>query len=353
MCADPRFPLPFAPLLLTAIASCTLGCAAQPNPAAIVATPVPADEPVVPASVGADAPLVVEPPASNSTAAGLPTYDIYLAALDLTTHPPSVAEVRNITTRAGYDNQPHFSGDSGKLLYTSIRDGQADIYAYDLAARTTAVFRHDPANEYSPTVMPERRGISMIREREGVQKLWHYSWAGDDLGDLLPGVAEVGYHAWLSANDVALFVLDVEHERHRLEIVHVPDGTRRVVAENIGRCLAPIPGESSPSGAISFVAKRGQPGGAAPTTTIVRYELSTQTTVDITPARPDSEDYAWTPDGSLLMAQGTALHHFNATSGWAMVTDLVRPGIAEITRLAVSADGRTLAFVAAPIASDP
>jgi Tol biopolymer transport system component len=286
--------------------------------------------------------------AATSTADEAPATDIYLADLDLSSIPPGLTGVRNLTDRAGYDNQPYFADAEGKLLYTSIRERQADIYALDLAGEVTersGVLVHgNPANEYSPTLMPDRRGISMIRENKGVQTLWHYSTDGKDLGALLPDVADVGYHAWLSTDDVALFILDTDNEdkpRHRLEVVHIPDGKRHVVAAGIGRCLAVYPRSSVASGAITFVRLEDAPTPS----TILRYDLATRSTTELLKTRPKSEDYAWAPDGSLLMAEGTVLHRWTADAGWQVLADLASKGIEHISRLAVSGDGRRVALV--------
>ena len=62
-------------------------------------------------------------------------------------------EPRAVTDRAGYDNQPYFTPD-GRLLYTSIRDGQADAYRYDPGTGRTTRVTTTPESEYSPTPIP-------------------------------------------------------------------------------------------------------------------------------------------------------------------------------------------------------
>jgi Tol biopolymer transport system component len=313
----------------TAVLALLLGCA-------------PGD--AVPPKTAAE-PGKAEPPAP-STASEAPETDIYLAELDLTSTPPQLNGLRNLTHRAGYDNQPYFVEGDDRLLYTSVRDGQADIYSLSLADNGggSSLVHGSPANEYSPTLMPGRRAISMIREDKGVQKLWHYATDGNDLGPLLPDVVDVGYHAWLSADDVALFILDSEHDdnpQHRLEVMHIPDGTRRVIAKGIGRCLAVFPRSSLASGSMTFV----HLGADAEPSTILQYDLASDSTKKLLKTRPGSEDYAWAPDGSLLMAEGTVLHRWTSDTGWQRVADLAAKGIEHITRLAVSGDGKRVALV--------
>jgi Tol biopolymer transport system component len=313
--------------------SLALACATAPNPSA------PASAAETPTETPAEA-------EAQSTASQAPDTEIHLADLDLQASPPTVSNLRNATAREGYDNQPFFADGSREFFYTSIRDGQADIYAYDLASGQSRRVHHHPANEYSPTLMPGGAGISMIREDAGVQKLWHVSPTGDDLGPVLPDVVDVGYHAWLSPTDVALFVLDTEAGRHRLEIVHLPDQTRKPIAENIGRCMAVYPRSLEPTGAITYVALADDE--SAPHR-ILRYDLETGQSAELLQTRPGSQDYAWAPDGSLLMVEDTDLYRWTKRRGWQRLAELAEPGSVEITRLAVSEDGKQLAFVVGPV----
>ena len=60
-----------------------------------------------------------------------------------------------------------------------------------------------------------------------------------------------------------------------------------------------------------------------------------------------SEDYAWAPDGRLLMASGAALYALRpGEADWTLVRSFEGLGLAGITRLALSPDGTRLAVVA-------
>lgn len=68
-----------------------------------------------------------------------PDTDIFI--VDLKTGPGGklkLGQPVKISTWAGYNNQPSFLPDGRSLLYTSIRDKQADIYRYDLRTASTA-----------------------------------------------------------------------------------------------------------------------------------------------------------------------------------------------------------------------
>src|SRR6267142_870801 len=68
-----------------------------------------------------------------------PATDIFV--IDLTTTPGGklkLGQPVKITNWAGYNNQPAFMSDGKSVLYTSIRDKQADIYRYDIRSAATS-----------------------------------------------------------------------------------------------------------------------------------------------------------------------------------------------------------------------
>jgi Tol biopolymer transport system component len=50
---------------------------------------------------------------------------------------------------AGYNNQPSFLPDGKTVLYTSFRNGQTDIYRYDLSTGKTTQVTNTTESEYS------------------------------------------------------------------------------------------------------------------------------------------------------------------------------------------------------------
>lgn len=320
--------------LLPLVAVLTACVAAPPPPEAPEgrAAPAPAQAPAAPAAP--DAPPTPDAPPAPTP----PSTDVWL--LDLSRHGDEwrVGAPRNLTARPGYDNQPSFTADGEAVLYTSIReDGQADVWRYDLARGTPARITTTAESEYSPTPVPTGREISVVRvEADSTQRLWAFPLGGGAPRLLLPEVRPVGYHAWADESTLALFVLG---EPATLRIADLGSGQARVVAEGIGRSLHRVPGRR----AISFVRKIGETEWV-----IEELDLATERTARLARTLPGSEDYAWTPDGVLLMASGTALYARDPRreGGWRAVADLGSAGLGTITRLAVSPQGDRLAVVA-------
>ncbi len=263
--------------------------------------------------------------------------DVYLVPLSAEGRTVRVGAPRNLTARAGYDNQPSFTPDGAWVLYTSTReDQQADIWKVPVrGGAPVRVTTTAPESEYSATPIPGRAGwASVVRvERDSTQRLWAVPVVGSGTSTvLLPALKPVGYHAWVDAGTVVTFVLG---DPATLQVADVASGTATVVARRIGRALQQVPGRR----AVSFV----QLGDSAH---VAVYDAGTRTVSRLAPLPPGSDYHVWTPGGVLLASAGSRLLAWGAT-GWTEVADLSGAGVTGISRLAVSPDGRWLALVAA------
>jgi hypothetical protein len=271
--------------------------------------------------------------ASDATAQ--PEFDILLGDLSRDTLGASISSLRLIADHDGYENQPHFTADGSALLYTGIReDGQADIYRYDLFQKTTTPVTVTSESEYSATTLPNGRGFSVVRvETDSTQRLWAFDMDGSNPRLLIEDVAPVGYHAWGGDHTVALFVLG---DPNTLQIADIESGTVETVETNVGRSLHSIPGHR----AISFVHKE------SPDNWLIKsLDLEANTIETLTTTRPGAEDYAWTPAGTILMAEGAVLHEWTRETGWKDVADLSVGGINEVSRIAINDAGTLIAVV--------
>lgn len=269
-----------------------------------------------------------------------PSTDIFLVELLKRGSQLSLGTPINITFRPGYDNQPSFTPDGKSLLFTSQREGeQTDIYRYALATRFTTPLTKTAESEYSPTVTPDEKSFSVIRvEADKTQRLWQFPLAGGAPTLVLTNIKPVGYHVWLDASTLALFVLG---QPNTLQLVDVKTEKAEVLAQNIGRALHRIPGQSNQ---FSFVHK------AEKEWWVKAYDVKTRQTTNLIKTLPGSEDCAWLPNGTLLMAQGSKLYKWQRgkDADWQLVTDMAEAGVTGITRLAVNAKGDKLALVALP-----
>ena len=279
---------------------------------------------------------------TSDQAATRPTFpldpDIWLVSLDRGADGSlSIGDARQAIHRAGYDNQPYFTPGGEGFWFTALEEhtGQTDIWRYDLAGSIGQVTVSAPESEYSATPMPDGTAVSVIRvEADSTQRLWRVPLDGSEPAVLLPNVAPVGYHAWIDEGTVALFVLG---SPPTLQVADLETGASRVVAEGVGRSIRSIPGER----AVSFV--RLQEDGTA---TLSRYDGTSVTALVETVG--NGELHAWTPDGTVLMAEGAAIFAWApGATEWTRIGDLSEHRV-RITRLAVSPDGSQIAIVVEP-----
>ena len=250
---------------------------------------------------------------------------------------PKFSEPKKITDYAGYNNQPFFLPDGHRILYTSIRNGQADIYQYDLKNGQTTQVTNTPESEYSPTLMPDGKNISVVRvEKDGTQRLWKFPLSGGAPSLILENVKPVGYHHWIDDHTLALFVLGDKGKPNTLQIANTRTGESVIVAENPGRVLRKVPNRNQ----FSFVQKLSDQHWE-----IKYFDMRSHTIASLIETLPGVEDYAWM-NGKLLMAKDAKLYEVTPLTGgkWKEIADFSKAGIKRITRIAVS--GNRIAFVA-------
>lgn len=272
-----------------------------------------------------------------------PNSDIFLARIVRAGDSISLGAAQNITRRAGYDNQPAFLTDATGLLYTAIDStGQADIWRYELRTGRHVHVTHTPESEYSATMMPGSTRFSVVRvERDSTQRLWSFRVNGTDPQLVLEALAPIGYHAWLDQFRVAVYVLGTPSTLHVLRRDGSEDDVR---ATNIGRTIQRVPAQDW----YSFVQL-----DSTRTPWVVAQPFEGGAVSRLVRLPEDDEFYTWAPDGTLYSASRGSVVRWNGVSGegsaWVPVAWATPPAVRGISRLAVSPDGRWLAFVAEPV----
>jgi len=285
------------------------------------------------------------PTPSPSPVATPPASDIFVIEVktkpdrETKTEELRFGEPRKISDVAGYNNQPFFMPDGKAVLYTSFRSKQTDIYRYDLSTGATTQVTNTSESEYSPTLMPDKKNISVVRvEADGTQRLWKFPLAGGSPSLVIENIKPVGYHHWIDDHTVVLFVLGGTGKPNFLEVYDLRTGKSEFVTENPGRVLRKVPNQNS----FSFVHKVSDQSWE-----IKAFDLRTRTSASLIATLPGVEDYAWLPSGKLIMAKDSKLFAVVPLSGaqWAEVADFSKAGIKRITRIAVNTSGSRIAVV--------
>lgn len=278
-------------------------------------------------------------------AAPPPGTDIYLVTLPAGLASMKTAKPVPVSTAPGYDNQPMFSPDGGRLLFAANRDGkQIDIYAFERASGRVSQLTQTAENENSPTFLPagmgEPGGFSVVQtEPDRSQRLWRFDAAGKNPQLVLADVKPVGYHAWVEPDHLALFILG---QPATLQVARVATGKAEVVASDIGRSLHRVPGTRN----ASFV-QRDSP--AAFTIKEIAIDTRQITSLVATVEGSADRDYAWMPDGrTVVMSSGSKIFSWTrGATGWTEVFDAAAFQLGGVSRLSVSPKGDAVAMVVA------
>lgn len=241
----------------------------------------------------------------------------------------------------GYNNQPQFFSPYDLYLTVQTPDDttQTEIYHLNPALRTTTRVTATTTAEYSATLMPGGKYFSAVRvEADGSQRLWAFPLDRSDNGrPVFSNITGVGYHCWLQDTLAALFIVGENNNSHYLALAGTGRQQLQRIAFNVGRCL-----QKMPDGRLAFVQKATEQ-----TWFIKTYDLKKKTSDILIKTLPGSEDFVLLPDGTLLSGQGAKLHQFNPRrqTDWKEVADLSRFGVKNITRMAVSSDGKLVVVV--------
>jgi hypothetical protein len=228
------------------------------------------------------------------------------------------------------------------MYYTSVRNGQADIYKFENAEHRPFTST-SPESEYSAALAPDGRAITVVRvERDSAQRLWRFPLDGSAPSVVLRDIKPVGYFAWLDSTTLALFVLG---NPNTLQIADARTGTARIVTTAIGRSLQRVP-----AGRRASFVQRDTRDSTRWMLKTVAPEPKSDGSWDIQQVAllPDSADYVvWSSATEAYTAAGSRIYRLRRPgTTWQLVADLSGAGIHRISRLALHPNGRELALVA-------
>ncbi len=246
-----------------------------------------------------------------------------------------LTNLKNISNNKGYDNQPSFY-DNNTILFSSTRNKQTDIAKYNIQTKKLSYITNTSAgSEYSPLKVLGREAISAIRlDTTGLQRLYQYDTKSNESKVLLKDL-KVGYHVWY--NDHILLSSVLVDDRMDLMVSNIQDKTNRTLHKNVGRSLHKIPNTDL----VSFISKEND------VWVIKSIHPISGVVQEIKPVPLKIEDMFWLNDGTMIMGLGKIIAKFNPKTDkdWNVLHRFTEDEINEISRIAVSKDGKHLAIV--------
>ena len=276
-------------------------------------------------------------PMASLCAQDLPRSAVFLFRLSWQDSALQFSEPKYLTgfNPRGYNNQPCFISEHELLLTVGMEgQDQTDIYLLDLEKRQQLQLTNTAESEYSPRMTEDGLHFSVVRvekDEDRTQRLWQYPFDRKDSGKpVFRFLRGIGYYHGLDTSRLAVF--NVANPNF-LSVADIRDGATQYITSDIGRCFG-----LSPNGRLVFVHKITEDRHVIKA--MDRNSLEIQ---EISLALPGSEDFVILDDGSILMGKGSRIYRMHPLvkrDAWKEVVDLKTIGVTQITRMALSEDGK-------------
>lgn len=248
---------------------------------------------------------------------------------------------RNLTDRAGYDNQPKFINKEQVVFSSQSDSGKNDIIMYNFDTELfTNLTRTPDKSEFSPSLTDCGLYVSAVTvEEDSMQRLWLYPINMGEPELLYDDIMPVGYYDWYD-NIAAMNVLGTPN---RLVYPYSKDEVV-TIEQNVGRSINKRPKTSE----ITFLNTGSNvvvDGKKA--YEIMSYDIKNRTSTNLGIALGGSQDFIWIDKNQMVMAQGKDIYLRNVKKSvlWEKIATVSLPGLKNITRMALSPKADRLILV--------
>jgi hypothetical protein len=263
----------------------------------------------------------------------LPETDIWLFKLGEEKMQIVIKSGKNITNRAGYDNQPSFSADGKRVFYTSIlEDKQADVFGYYIKGRKVYQVTKSPESEYS-VVENRKNELSLLMvEKDSTQRIHIISSISPVIPEKIIAADSIGYYTFLNEDSVVYYKLT---NPHSLRIFSMKTGDDKFLGNH------PIRG-------FKAINRHALIYGLKDSIKVVfyKYDFTLHKAERFAEYNSLNEDIIWHEKWGLIKSEGTQLLRFDEVKNeWKLLFDLSRFGIKKITRFNFDTKNKYLVVV--------
>lgn len=242
----------------------------------------------------------------------------------------------NISNNEGYDNQPSFIS-NGSLVFSGNNNGQTDIAEYNLNTKSkTWVNQKTDGSEYSPQKFPSNNNVAAVRlDKDGKQRLYSYHAETGSPTEIIENI-EVAYFAFYSDEKMLATVLS--GTEMDLSLINLKEKSVETLLQNAGRTLQKIPKTNSL--AYTLVNEVGN-------LDLYVLDMASKDSYFICELPYGVQDYVWLNEFQVLTGMGSSLFLYDTLgeSKWNKVASLDEFGVKNISRMAISPNGKKLAVV--------
>ncbi|WP_310993659.1 hypothetical protein [Aequorivita marina] len=244
---------------------------------------------------------------------------------------------RNISNNTGYDNQPSFISNEA-VIFAGNNNGQTDISEYNLTSDLQKwVNSKTEGGEYSPQKLPLNNDVAAVRlDKDGLQRLYRYDSKTGSSEEIIPDL-QVAYFAFY--NDKKMLATVLNGDKLDLTMIDLSSKAVDTLFYNAGRSLQKVPKTNAMS--YSLVNEEGN-------LDLYLLDMDVYESYFVTDLPIGIQDYVWINDTQILVGSGSRLYMYDTLGGgeWNHVAALEDYGVKNISRLAISPNGKILALVA-------
>lgn len=244
--------------------------------------------------------------------------------------------VQNISNNEGYDSQPSFISNE-TLVFAGNNNGQTDISEYDISSKIKRwVNVKTEGGEYSPQKFPSSTDIAAVRlDKSGKQRLYRYSAKTGEASVLLEDL-QVAYFAFY--NDQKILASVLNNEKLDLVMVDLHSKSVDTLFSDAGRSIQKVPKSQSISYTLTNESKKLD---------LYVLDFNSGESYFICELPAGVEDYVWLNDTQVLVGMNSTLYLYDTLgeAEWNKVASVSEFGIKNISRMAISPNGKKLALV--------
>lgn len=244
--------------------------------------------------------------------------------------------VRNVSNNEGYDNQPSFISNEA-LVFAGNNNGQIDISEYDFNTKLKRwVNAQTEGGEYSPQKFPSSTDVAAVRlDKDGKQRLYRYSAKTGESSVILEDL-QVAYFAFY--NDQKILATVLNNEKLDLVMIDLQLKSVDTLFSDAGRSIQKVPKSKSISYTLINESKKLD---------LYVLDINSGESYFICELPTGVQDYVWLNDTQVLVGMNSTLYLYDTLgeAEWNKVASVSEFGIKNISRMAISPNGKKLALV--------
>jgi Tol biopolymer transport system component len=192
---------------------------------------------------------------------------------------------------AAYDSGPYWSPDGSKILFTSDRDGDHELYVMNIDGSEQTRLTNDPGAEKNPAWSPDSTRIAFSSEKDGNQEIYIIAVNGSNKMRLTENASDDSLPSWSPDSSAIVFNSDRDGN-FNVYSMNADGNNQTRLTEHPGIDL--VPSWSPDSKKIAFFSNRD----GSFEIYIMNADGTDQTRLTDNPARDSFPK--WSPDGKKI-----------------------------------------------------